>query len=94
METLNLETPAVRASYWKEMVLRYRQSGLSRLAFCRRENLKDHCLAYWVRKLQVGINSDEALSPNFIDLSQDVRVERDNCVELEFPSGMILRVRG
>lgn len=94
MDRGNLQSPSLGESHWQEVVLRYKQSGLSRRAFCRRENLKDHCLTYWVRKLEQRSKPNESLSANFIDLSRDVEVERSSFVELEFPSGIILRVRG
>lgn len=94
MDKANSQSPSLGESHWSELVRMYKESGLSRRAFCRHKNLKDHCLAYWVRKLELKNGVDKSLSANFIDLSREVHVERSKCVELEFANGMILRVRG
>jgi len=36
--------------YWKQHVEAWRASGLPQAQYCRRHNLKVHCLVYWRKK--------------------------------------------
>lgn len=44
-------TPAAKLAYWREQVAAWRESGLSRTAYCRREGVSASSLGHWVRRL-------------------------------------------
>lgn len=44
---------ARREEYWRRILARQQQGGLSRAAFCRREGIKDGALSWWARELRV-----------------------------------------
>lgn len=47
-------TPAARAQreeYWRRMLARQRQSGLTRAEFCRREGLQESAISWWAKEL-------------------------------------------
>jgi len=44
-------TPAAKLAYWLEQVAAWRESGLSRTAYCRREGVSASSLGHWVRRL-------------------------------------------
>ena len=59
MNDLSSDNPAAetvpaadREPYWQEHLARWQQSGLSKIAYCRQENLSIHQLKYWCRKLR------------------------------------------
>jgi len=41
---------AQKRRYWKKHVEAWRASGLPQARYCRRHNLKVHCLVYWRKK--------------------------------------------
>ena len=43
-------SPEERQQFWSEHIQNWRQSSLSRTAYCREHNLIVHRLTYWVRK--------------------------------------------
>ncbi len=43
-----------RARYWQRHLDRWERSGLSQVAFCRRQGLKAVTLGWWKRKLATG----------------------------------------
>ena len=44
-------TPAAKLVYWREQVATWRESGLSRTAYCRRAGVSASSLGHWVRRL-------------------------------------------
>jgi hypothetical protein len=74
---------------WREIMGRYRASGLSQGRFCEQEGIGKSAFYRWRRILVDG----RAGGGKFIEVSAGV-VERRGAVELEFPSGLVLRVRG
>lgn len=49
-------TPSARAQreeYWRRVLAKQRESGLTRAAFCRREGIKQSALSWWVYELRV-----------------------------------------
>ena len=42
--------PAAKRLFWKEHVIRFRQSPLSRGAYCRQNGLSPHQMAYWQKR--------------------------------------------
>ena len=78
------------AAQWHEIVARYRQSGLGRQAFCATEGLSVATLAKWVSR----VRRSEARRGHFIEVPTPAEQGRLWAVEVEFPTGVRLRVRG
>ncbi len=85
-----------KAEYWRGVVSKYECSGLSQVKFSAQEGIVKHRLFYWVRKFRDN-PSISAESNKFVEIPvmtpQKEQVELHG-VEIEFPSGMILKVRG
>ena len=43
--------PPEKLAYWRAQVAAWRESGLSRMAYCRREGVSASSLGHWVRRL-------------------------------------------
>jgi hypothetical protein len=78
------------AAQWHEIVARYRQSGLGRQAFCAAEGLPVATLAKWVSR----VRRSEARPGHFIEVAAPAKSSEPWAVEVEFPNGVCLRVRG
>jgi transposase-like protein len=48
-------------SFWRDHLVRFESSGLSRSAYCRQHRIATHSLDYWRRRLAVG--TSRALVP-------------------------------
>ena len=85
-------SPLEKASYWREVVSRFESSGLSQSEFSRREGLLKSRLNYWLRKFR----STSPGSSSFVELPSIASPSGANFseIELEFPSGLSLRIRG
>ena len=81
---------ARRAAQWQEIVARYRQSGLGRQAFCAAEGVPVTTLAKWVSR----VRRSEAGTGHFIEVPALAKSDGAWAVEVEFPNGVCLRVRG
>jgi transposase-like protein len=75
------------AEEWREILRQWKGSGLSRVAFCRREGLAPTTLDKWQRKLRSNPE------PGFVELTPS-RGRGEWAVEVELPGGVVLRVRG
>jgi lambda repressor-like predicted transcriptional regulator len=78
------------ATQWSEIIARYRQSGLSSRQFCEQEGLTPRTLAKWERRLRRG----ESRQGTFIAVPAPGGGSEPWAVEVEFPTGVRLRVRG
>jgi len=82
------------ASEWSALVERYRQSGLSGRSFCEREGLAVSSFGNWVSKVKkekaVGFPKGKS---KFVALSPLPPRPDSWRVELEFRSGLLLRIR-
>jgi transposase-like protein len=78
---------------WREILARYEESGLSRVEFCQREGMARTTLEKWSRKL-----SSSGVPARFVELVpprlSPTLAEGAWAVELELPSGAVLRIRG
>ena len=54
-------TPAAKLTYWREQVAAWRESGLSRTAYCRRAGVSASSLGHWVRRLAREQDSRDAV---------------------------------
>jgi hypothetical protein len=78
------------AAQWREIIARYRQSGLGRQEFCAAEGLTVRTLAKWARRLR----RSETPQGHFIEVPALGEQGGPWAVEVEFPTGVRLRVRG
>ena len=75
------------ADEWREILRRWRGSGLSRAAFCRQEGVARTSLDTWQRKLRSNPE------PGFVEFTR-TSGGGEWAVEVELPGGVVLRVRG
>ena len=54
-------TPTAKLAYWREQVAAWRESGLSRTAYCRRAGVSASSLGHWVRRLAREQDSRDAM---------------------------------
>ena len=82
------------ASEWREILDRFGRSGLSARAFCKQESLVLATLHRWREKLTADVDAKNR-EHDFVE----VTASPDGfpafwLVEVEFPDGRILRMRG
>jgi len=77
-------------SEWPEIVKRHVASGLSKTEFCRQEGIAPNTFYNWQRRLRV-----REASGQFVQVAPAASgpVEGSG-VEIKFPSGLILRIKG
>jgi hypothetical protein len=78
------------ATQWREIIARYRQSGLGSREFCAAEGLVPRTFERWERRLR----RKETPKGQFVELAASPQVSGPWAVEVEFPNGLRLRVRG
>jgi len=78
------------AAQWSEIIARYRQSGLGREQFCETEGLVRRTFAKWERRLR----QKERSKGQFVEVPALAVTASPWAVEVEFPTGVRLRVRG
>jgi hypothetical protein len=78
------------ATQWSEIIARYRQSGLGSRDFCAAEGLVLRTFEKWERRLR----RKDGQKGQFIAVPPPHTVSRSWAVEVEFPHGVRLRVRG
>lgn len=78
------------AAQWSEIIARYRQSGLGSREFCAAEGLVPRTFEKWERRLRRKATP----KGQFVELSSSPHVSGPWAVEVEFPNGVRLRVRG
>jgi len=75
---------------WSEIIARYRQSGLGRREFCEQEGLTFRTFEEWERRQRRA----ERSKGQFVEVSTPSVIPSPWAVEVEFPNGVRLRVRG
>jgi hypothetical protein len=78
------------AAQWSEIIARYRQSGLGSRQFCEEEGLVLRTFEKWQRRLR----RSETRKGKFLEVPAPVSARGLWAVEVEFPHGVRLRVRG
>jgi hypothetical protein len=78
------------AAQWSEIIARYRQSGLGSREFCVAEGLVPRTFEKWERRLR----RREGSKGQFVAVPPPLVVSEPWAVEVEFPNGVRLRVRG
>jgi len=88
---LNGSGPIQRsARQWSEIMARYRQSGLRSRDFCAAEGLVPRTFEKWERRLRC----QEGGKGKFLEVPALGSASGPWAVEVEFPTGVRLRVRG
>lgn len=80
------------AAQWSEIIGRYRQSGMGSRDFCAAEGLVPRTFEKWERRLR----RKEGTKGQFVEISAPSVTSNPSqwAVEVEFPNGVRLRVRG
>ena len=78
------------AVQWSEIITRYRQSGLGSRQFCEAEGLTLRTFEKWYGR----IRRSETSKGKFVEVKAPVGTAGPWAVEVEFPNGVRLRVRG
>jgi hypothetical protein len=78
------------AAQWSEIIARYRQSGMGRRQFCEEEGVTLRTFENWYRRLR----RSETSKGKFVEIPAPVGTAGPWAVEVEFPTGVRLRVRG
>lgn len=78
------------AAQWSELIARYRHSGLGSREFCAAEGLVPRTFAKWERRLR----RKEGTKGQFVEIAAPSMPANPWAVEVEFPNGVRLRVRG
>jgi hypothetical protein len=78
------------AAQWNEIIARYRQSGLGSRDFCAAEGLGVRTFVKWERRLR----RKDGQKGQFVEVPTLQVVSGPWAVEVEFPNGVRLRVRG
>ena len=88
---MNSNGPVQRsAAQWSEILARYRQSGMGSRQFCEQEGLTLRTFEKWYRRLR----RSEPSSGRFVEVKPLSTAVGPWAVEVEFPTGVRLRVRG
>ncbi|UCF68636.1 MAG: hypothetical protein JSV80_04920 [Acidobacteriota bacterium] len=75
---------------WKSILDKYRRSGVSVRAFCRREGVVLTSFKRWQKRLEAGNGK-----PEFVELMPPSETSRDSWeLDISFPNGVRLQFRG
>jgi hypothetical protein len=77
------------AAEWRGIIERYRQSGMGSREFCAQEGLTLRTFEEWYRRLR----QNETKKGQFVEVKPQPTAG-SWAVEVEFPNGVRLRVRG
>jgi hypothetical protein len=75
---------------WSSLITQYRQSGLGMKAFCEQEGLTLRTFENWYRR----VRRSETGKGQFVEVPIPSVTASPWAVEIEFPTGVRLRVRG
>jgi hypothetical protein len=78
------------ATQWSEIIARYRQSGMGSRQFCEQEGLTLRTFEKWVGRMR----RSETSKGKCIEVNSPSGAGGPWAVEVEFPPGVRLRVRG
>lgn len=90
MQIMNNGQVQRSAAQWSEIMARYRQSGMGSRQFCEEEGLTLRTFEKWERRLR----RREASQGQFVEVRAPGVAPSPWAVEVEFPTGVRLRVRG
>jgi len=78
------------AAQWSEIIARYRQSGMGSRQFCEQEGLTLRTFENWYGR----IRRSETSKGKFVVVPAPQGTAEPWAVEVDFPTGVRLRVRG
>jgi hypothetical protein len=78
------------AAQWREIITRYRQSGLAMGEFCAQDGVTFRTFEEWERRERRA----ERGKGQFVEVTAPSVTPSPWAVEVEFPTGVRLRVRG
>jgi hypothetical protein len=78
------------AAEWSSIIARYRQSGLGSRQFCEQEGLTLRTFEKWYGR----IRRSETSKGQFVEVTSPLGTVGPWAVEVDFPNGVRLRVRG
>jgi transposase-like protein len=85
------------AAQWRDLFVRFAQSGQTRERFCAEHNLSLSSFERWRRKLRQGVSTPAMISsePLFVELTADTAVSATPAwdIELRVGSDVLLRLR-
>lgn len=78
---------------WQRILERYRSSGLSMSAFCRREKISKGSFSRWRRRIE----AERSVVPTFVELTTpsapEIPASLSGELELRLPGDIVLRWR-
>ncbi len=79
-----------RIAYWSGHIQVWQRSGLSQIAYCRRENLVAHQFTYWLSKSQSTAASvkSKASTSRFVPVT--VVAPTSSQLQITLPNGIVL----
>jgi len=97
---LNTSVPRTRKaekeSYWKQQSELHKESGLSRVKYCRLNNVNYDMFAYWISKWKKAQSSSSLLSSPLVTVKLKSSIEPllpQSCLcTLSFSGGSILKI--
>ncbi len=76
-------------SNWKNHIIEWEKSGLTRAECCKIEELKTSTFDYWRRKIKYANNKSKA---GLVRITPQKQIDIINNIELQFPQGFILKI--
>jgi hypothetical protein len=74
-----------REAFWQRHVTQWRNSGVSRVAYCQQCSLSYHQMVYWIKKVEAAAEGESSSGFVAVAVSTDVR---DSGLTLRLPNGM------
>ena len=75
-----------KAEIWQQHIKAWQESGLSQLEFCKQQNLQQHNLQYWKKRLAPTVDKPKNLIPITIARSATARLILGTQVAIELPT--------
>ena len=90
-EAPRLQTPS-RAAFWQRHMSQWRESGLSKAAYCQQYSLVYHQMVYWCSKEAKDPNDTKGASSDFIAVNVTSAVSAPYALSIRLPNG--IRIEG
>jgi len=90
------ETRAAKRAHWEGVLAQWRESGLSKAAFCREHEIRPRQFRYWFEHLAPGPDPSPAFAPVHCGGGSGVRIRLRSGlaveVETDFDPATLMRV--
>ncbi len=78
-----------KSNHWRRLINQWRQSGLTKKEFCKREKITTHSLGYWITRTNKEDHShDQDHSSSFAKVIAPVK--KENVFSINLPKGISL----